>query len=90
MNNMILKPDSMTEGQGWEKINLSGKITTNIISRKYDYLLSLLSLGSATQVAKNGVFYLVIGDVDTDAECEEKETVIRITENGIAIIGKCE
>lgn len=90
MNNMILKPDSMTEGQGWKKINLSGKITTNIISRKYDYLLSLLSLGSATQVAKNGVFYLVIGDVDTDAECEEKETVIRITENGIAIIGKCE
>ncbi len=90
MNNMILKPDSKANEQGWEKINLSGEITTNIISRKYDYLLSLLSLGSATYVAKNGLLYLMIGNVDADVECDDKETVLRITENGIAIIGKCE
>ncbi|MBE7049438.1 MAG: hypothetical protein E7394_01555 [Ruminococcaceae bacterium] len=90
MNNMILKPDSKANEQGWKKINLSGEITTNIISRKYDYLLSLLSLGSATYVAKNGLLYLMIGNVDADVECDDKETVLRITENGIAIIGKCE
>ncbi len=90
MKNMILKPTSSVNVQGWKKIDLSGEITTNISSRKYDYLLSLLSLGKANYVAKNGLFFICIGDVDACAECGENETVIRITEKGIAVIGQNE
>lgn len=90
MNQMILMPDQQIGFQGWKKIDLSGEITTNITTRKYDYLLSLLSLGKAKQVAKNGLFYLAIGDVNVDVNCKEKETVICITENGIAVIGQSE
>lgn len=90
MEKMILKPNSKANEQGWKKIDLSGKITTNIVSRKYDYLLSLLSLGKAKQVAKSGLLYLLIGEADTCVECAENETVIRITEKGIAVIGQNE
>ena len=90
MKKMILKPTTVANEQGWKKIDLSGEITTNITSRKYDYLLSLLSLGKAKNVAKNGLFFITVGNVSTDAECEDRESVVRITENGIAVIGKCE
>ena len=53
---MILKPTVAVNEQGWKKIDLSGEITTNIVSRKYDYLLSLLSLGKAKNVAKKRTF----------------------------------
>ena len=90
MKNMILKPTSTANEQGWKKIDLSAEIVTNIVSRKYDYLLSLLSLRKAKYVAKNGLFFISCGDVDTVAECSENETVIRITEKGIAVIGQNE
>ncbi|MBQ8321141.1 MAG: hypothetical protein IJX92_02100 [Clostridia bacterium] len=88
MERMILKPDRCIGYDGWKKINLSGKIETNILTRKYDYLLSLLGLCPAEQIAKNGNSYLVIGDADTNAECENGESVLKISESGIAVIGK--
>lgn len=88
MDTMILKPDLQIGFEGWEKIDLSGEIMTNITSRKYDYLLSLLSLGKAKQVAKNGLKYLLIGDVSVDGKCAENQTIVRITKNGIAVIGQ--
>ncbi len=88
MKRMILKPSSAINEQGWKKIDLSGEITTNISCRKYDYLLSLLSLGAAEYVAKNGLEFISIGDTDTEAECAKDEVVVRITEKGIAIIGE--
>lgn len=87
MDAMILKPDLQIGFQGWKKVDLSCEITTNISSRKYDYLLSLLSLGKAKQVSKNGFKYLLIGDVSIDGECAKNQTIVRITENGIAVIG---
>ena len=90
MVNLILKPTSVSDEKGWKKVDLTGKITTNIKTRRYDYLLSLLSLAPATQVAKSGLFYLSIGNVDTTADCKENESVVRITESGIAVIGGCD
>ena len=90
MENMILKPNSSVNVQGWKKINLVGGAITNVTSRRYDYLLSLLSVGAPNQVAENGDFFLRIGECDTTAECGENETVLRITESGIAVIGKTE
>ena len=88
MKNMILKPDFHLNYKGWKKIDLSGSITTNITDRKYDYLLSLLSLGKAEQVAKNGFSFVMIGNAKTDIECKENETVISITDSGISVVGQ--
>ncbi|MBQ8529478.1 MAG: hypothetical protein IJ459_07055 [Clostridia bacterium] len=90
MNGMILKPDFVYNKKGWKKIDLSGEVKTNITSRKYDYLLSELSLGKASVIAENGDLYVKVGDADTSVRCNEGETVIRISENGIAVIGKDE
>ena len=90
MNGMILKPDFVYNEKGWKKIDLSGEVKTNITSRKYDYLLSELSLGKASVIAENGDLYVKVGDADTSVKCNEGETVIRISENGIAVIGKDE
>jgi len=90
MNGMILKPDFVYNKKGWKKIDLSGEVKTNITSRKYDYLLSELSLGKAGVIAENGDLFVKVGDADTSVKCNEGETVIRISENGIAVIGKDE
>ena len=84
---MILKPDLVTGGE-WKKVNLSGDITTNITERSYDYLLSLLSLGSASQLDVKGNFFIKVGDCDASVECAENETVVRISETGLAVVGK--
>ena len=90
MNGMILKPDFVYNKKGWKKFDLSGEVKTNITSRKYDYLLSELSLGKASVIAENGDLFVKVGDADTSVKCNEGETVIRISENGIAVIGKDE
>ena len=90
MNGMILKPDFVYNKKRWKKIDLSGEVKTNITSRKYDYLLSELSLGKASVIAENGDLFVKVGDTDTSVKCNEGETVIRISENGIAVIGKDE
>ncbi|MBQ7356150.1 MAG: hypothetical protein IJW66_02005 [Clostridia bacterium] len=90
MKSMILKPDTIVGGEGWKRIDLSGAVKTNITSRSYDYLLSELSLGKAEIVSAKGNFFLSIGNADTDAACAADETVIRICDEGIAVIGKSE
>lgn len=90
MYGMILKPDSVINAGGWKKIDLSGEVLTNITSRSYDYLLSKLSLGKAKKVAKNGNFFVSVGECDTDADCLDDECVVRICEKGFAVIGKTE
>ena len=90
MNGMILKPDFAYNEKGWKRIDLSGEVKTNITSRKYDYLLSELSLGKANVISKSGDFFLASGDCDTSAECKDGETVIRISDSGFAVIGKDE
>ena len=90
MNGMILKPDFAYNEKGWKKIDLSGEVRTNITSRKYDYLLSELSLDKANVIAKSGNFFLAAGDCDTSTECKDGETVVRISDNGFAVMGKDE
>lgn len=90
MENMILKPDVKINEGGWKKVKLLGAVKTNITSRNYDYLLSELSLGKAEYIEKKGNFFISVGNVDICAECADGETVIRISEDGIAVIGKDE
>ncbi len=88
MENLVLKPSKIVKFDGWKVVKTDGKAQTNVADRKYDYLLSLLDVAPAECVAKSGNLFLTIGCADVDADCGENETVIKISENGIAVIGK--
>ena len=90
MENMILKPDVKINEGGWKKVDVSGSVKTNINSRSYAYLLSELSLGGVKYTEKEGKLFVAVGNVDTECECAADETVIRISEEGIAVIGSSE
>ena len=88
MDNLILKPDKIIDFVGWKDVNLLDNATTNVTQKNYSYLLSLIGVNGVRSVAKNGNLFLTIGDVDANLDCEENQTVIKITENGIAVVGK--
>lgn len=88
MQNLLLKPDQTENFEGWKEVKGLTFAKTNVSDRNYSYLLSLLGIKEIEKVSKNGIFYLVIGNQSTDLEIGEYDTAIKISETGIAVVGK--
>lgn len=88
MDKLLLKPDKSENFLGWRQVNLPKLARTNALERDFKYLLSLLGIEGIVKEKIDGVLYLSVGDVDIkDLSCSEYETIIKITNNGIAIMG---
>ncbi len=88
MEKLLLKPDKSENFIAWGKVKPCEKAKTNVQERDYGYLASLLGVKSVEKVQGGDNLYFSIGEVAMEnINCSEYETVIRITETGIAVVG---
>ena len=88
MEKLLLKPDKIENFTGWEVVNHGAHVKTNVHERNYEYLLSLLGVSKIESMENGEILYLSIGNPDMSGlQCGDYETIIRITKDGIAVIG---
>ena len=67
-DSVLLQSKNVETFESWKKIELNGQAFTNAENRNYAYLLSLLGVMGVELVKKEGIKFLIIGDLDFEVQ----------------------